>query len=230
MRRAFQNTGPVPERRRLLAGICTAAAHLALVGALLWLHAAPEPQEKAPQAVPMQVSLLPKPPGPADEKEAEAGGALAIALPEPPKVATPVITIATAPNTSDILSDSQLAGASRAGEGGGGGSGCDMARAAQQALRRDRLVNAAVADAGRQGKASMLWNGDWVRAGDQDGKGLAAVRQAILWEVGFSPEACRNQPMHGMVVLSLADGSTRFAIGAGEWRWSDLLGLRRASR
>jgi hypothetical protein len=29
------------------------------------------------------------------------------------------------------------------------------------------------------------------------------------------------------LLLSLADGSTRFAIGSGEWRWSDLLGLRR---
>jgi hypothetical protein len=29
-----------------------------------------------------------------------------------------------------------------------------------------------------------------------------------------------------MVVLSLADGRTRFAIGSGTWRWSDLLGLK----
>jgi hypothetical protein len=75
----------------------------------------------------------------------------------------------------------------------------------------------------------MLWNGDWVRTGGQEGKGLAVVRQAIIWEVGFAPEACRNARMRGMVLLSLADGSTRFAIGAGEWRWSDLLGLRSAA-
>ena len=33
--------------------------------------------------------------------------------------------------------------------------------------------------------------------------------------------------MHGTVVLSLADGGTRFAIGTNAWRWSDLLGLKR---
>jgi hypothetical protein len=32
--------------------------------------------------------------------------------------------------------------------------------------------------------------------------------------------------MHGLVLLSLAEGGTRFAIGSGDWRWSDLLGLR----
>ena len=72
----------------------------------------------------------------------------------------------------------------------------------------------------------MLWNGDWVQTGGQDGKGLSAAREAITWEVAFAPEACRHQRMHGVVLLSLADGSTRFAIGSGDWRWSDLLGLR----
>ena len=97
----------------------------------------------------------------------------------------------------------------------------------QQALRRDPLVHTAVSDANRVGKAIMVWNGDWVRSGGQDGKGLSAVREAIQWEVAFSPEACRNARMHGTLLLSLADGSTRFAIGSGEWRWADLLGLRR---
>jgi len=47
--------------------------------------------------------------------------------------------------------------------------------------------------------------------------------------VAFVPEACRNQRMHGLVLLSLEDGMTRFAIGTGEWKWSDLLGLRRTA-
>jgi hypothetical protein len=100
-----------------------------------------------------------------------------------------------------------------------------MARLVQKALRRDALVRKAVEDANRLGKATMLWNGDWVRSGIQDGKGLSAVRQAIMWEVGFAPQACRNQQMHGLVLLSMADGGTRFAIGSGDWRWSDLLGV-----
>jgi hypothetical protein len=144
----------------------------------------------------------------------------------------PILVKVTSPvpvDNSDILSEAQLAGAANAGEdgAGGGGGGCDTARAVQQALRTDPLVHNAVADAGRQGKAIMMWNGDWVRSGAQEGKGLSAVRQAIVWKVAFSSESCRNQPMHGTVVLSLADGGTRFAIGADAWRWSDLLGLKR---
>jgi hypothetical protein len=69
----------------------------------------------------------------------------------------------------------------------------------------------------------MVWNGDWVQGRGEDGKGLAAVREAILWEVGFAPAACRAQPVHGLVLLSM-NGATRLAVGAGDWRWSDLLG------
>jgi hypothetical protein len=134
----------------------------------------------------------------------------------------------TKPDNSDLLSASQLAGAAAVGEGSGGGGGgsCDLARAVQQALRRDPQVRAAVDEANRSGKAIMLWNGDWVRSGGQDGKGLAAAREAVMWEVGFAPQACRNQRMHGLLLMSLADGGTRFAIGTGDWRWSDLLGVR----
>jgi hypothetical protein len=93
-------------------------------------------------------------------------------------------------------------------------------------LQRDPLVREAVAGANRLGKAILLWNGDWVRSGGEDGKGLSAAREAVTWEVAYAPEACRNQRMHGLVLLSLGDGGTRMAIGSGDWRWSDLLGLR----
>jgi hypothetical protein len=70
-----------------------------------------------------------------------------------------------------------------------------------------------------------------VRHGVQEGAGLAAVREAIQWEVGFAPEACKDERVRGLVVISLADapGSARIALGAGDWRWTDLLG-RRARR
>jgi hypothetical protein len=96
----------------------------------------------------------------------------------------------------------------------------------QRALRRDPLVQSAVFDAHRAGKAIMVWNGDWVRSGEQDGKGLAAVREAIMWEVAFAPEACRKARVHGLVLLTLGDGATRLALGSGDWRWSDLLATR----
>jgi hypothetical protein len=228
--RPFGDTGRAPglRRTRVLALAFTVAAHLMVFTALFWLHAAPSSPQVEP--VPIQVSLeaLPTPPGPPNPAEIKDGGLPNLLQPVAPHLAAPTVVIASTPmpDTSDLLSDSQLAGAARAGEGGAGGSGCDMARAVQQALRRDPLVRAAVEDANRLGKAIMLWNGDWVRSGEQDGKGLSAVREAIMWEVAFAPEACRNQRVHGLVLLSLADGVTRFAIGSGDWRWSDLLGVR----
>jgi len=222
-------------RDRVAAWGFTAGVHLAVLAALLW------PRPGSPPATPEAVSELtiislanlPKPPGPPEPEKVQAPEI----APPPMERPTPMpilvkVTSPEPPDDSDILSESQLAGASSVGEdgaGGGGGGSCDMARAIQQALRKDPLVRTAVMEANRQGKAIMMWNGDWVRSGAQEGKGLSAVRQAIMWEVGFSPASCRNAPMHGTVLLSLADGGTRFAIGAGAWRWSDLLGLRKAA-
>jgi hypothetical protein len=233
-------------RSTLLAWGLSVATHLVVFTALFWPPAKPA-QESAP--IPVTLVQLPKPelppgpPGPPDAPKSVSPHWIA----QPPRHAalSPATTpaqVKTAiaepapdalPDTSDVLDDSQLAGAisadaeGGAGSGGGGGGGCDTARIVQQALRRDPLVRDAVEDAHRLGKAVMLWNGDWVRSGDQDGKGMSAVREAIIWELAFTPEACRNKPLHGVVLLSLADGSTRFAIGAGDWRWSDLLDLHR---
>ena len=108
-----------------------------------------------------------------------------------------------------------------------------MIRRLQAALRKDALVQAAVADAraAGSGKALLVWNGDWIRSNGQDGAGLAAVREAIMWEVGFAPEACRAEPVHGLVLISLTDGpgAARLVVGAGDWRWSDLLRPRRGA-
>ena len=87
-------------------------------------------------------------------------------------------------------------------------------------------MQAAVATSG--GKAIKVWDGDWVKSTGEDGKGLAAVREAIMWEIAFAPAACRAEPVHGLVLLSLKGtaGSSRLAVGLGEWRWSDLLRSR----
>ncbi len=230
----FGDMGQAPglKRSRLLAGTAAVTVHLAVFSALFWMHAGPRPAHVGP--TPADISMVelpkPKPPGPPDAAEAQAGVPLSFLQPTQPRVTAPVLTYAQTPDNSDLLSESQLAGAARAGEGGGGGGVCDMALLLQQALRRDPLVHTAVAESNRAGKAIMLWDGDWVRSGDQDGKGLSAVREAILWEVAFAPEACRNLRVHGLVLLSLADSGTRFAIGANDWRWSDLLGVRRTLR
>ena len=125
------------------------------------------------------------------------------------------------------INDGLLDGAATAGPGADGGKGCNMPGRLQAALRRDRLVRAAVAEVHR-GRALRVWNGDWVRHAGQEGAGLIAVREAILWEVAFAPEACRTEPMRGLVVLSLDDGpgAPRLVLGLGSWRWKDVLASR----
>ena len=229
-----------PRRRhRFLTGALVIAAHVGIFVLLLWPRAANPPTRNAPPPPPpLQMTLYdaPKPamPGP-PEPTLQQPAASAVPVPHIAVTArAPQESPIKVPDNSDILSNSQLAGAASVGDGqgggAGGGGGCDIARAVQQALRRDPMVRAAVEEAHRSGKAIMVWDGDWVRNGDQDGKGLSAVREAIMWEVGFSPAACRNTRMHGLVLLSLADGATRFAVGTGDWRWSDLLGVRSAVR
>jgi hypothetical protein len=109
------------------------------------------------------------------------------------------------------------------------GGECNMARRLQAALRRDALVRAAVVARGLSGPSAILvWNGGWVASPGEDGHGLAAVREAIVWEVAFAPPACRAGQVHGPVLFSISDGEaqTRIAVGAGDWRWSDLVSSR----
>ena len=51
------------------------------------------------------------------------------------------------------------------------------------------------------------------------------MREAILWEIAFAPETCRAKPVRGVILLSMSSspGGARLALGAGEWRWADLL-------
>jgi hypothetical protein len=246
--------GAAPDRRGpALAWGFSAAAHVLVFSALFWPHKAvpPLPETPAPIMVTVVEEPKPQPPGPADAPPGQAGLTPTPAPPAPIHVAAPapaprpvapakpvrVSEDAATPapdDMSDVMNESQLAGAASAdgagagGGGGGGGGDCNTARIVQQALQHDPLVRTAVGDAHRLGKSVMLWNGDWVRSGGQEGKGLSAVREAIIWELAFAPEACRNKRVHGLVLLSLADGNTRFAIGAGDWRWSDLLELSSA--
>jgi len=224
-------------RRRLLTAAFSLACHAGLLAALFLAHPPPLP---APEAEPIVVQLVdPRPPA-ATPAPGTAPAPPAAAQPPPPKNLarkTPA-----RPNVKPLpagegkaqdagveLSDAQLASAAPAG-GGGGGSGrpCDMARRLQAALRRDARVQAAVADARASGlgsKALFVWNGEWIRSSGQDGNGLAAVREAMMWEIGFAPEACRAEPVHGLVAFSLNDGpgGARLVVGSGDWHWTDLL-------
>lgn len=235
-------------RDRLPAVALSLGVHAAILAAILSLR--PNVTRLAVEPPVMAVALAPSPrpadtageaPSPAPAKASHATQPAAASpvkvhtapLPPPPEVKPIAAAKAVAPTPS--LSAAELAGAATAesgeaggggGEGSGGGGGsCNMVRRLQAALRRDALVQAAVRGPDTAGKAVKVWDGDWLQNGAQDGRGLAAVREAIIWEVAFAPAACRAQPMHGLVLLALADGpgATRLAMGGGAWRWSDLL-------
>jgi hypothetical protein len=224
----------------------SAGCHVAILLALLW--AQPQPaKEFDPRPVTVTLVAPPRPaplplapPAPARAAAAQPSPAKPspvkpppprrhVARSPPPDVEPLPATAREAPAAAwgPGLSAGQLAGASSADSGPPGGA-CDMARWLQRALRRDSLVQTAVAGAG--GKAIMVWNGDWVRNNSEDGRGLAAVREAIMWEVAFAPAACKAEPVHGLVLISLGarPGAARLAVGSGEWRWSDLLTARAA--
>jgi len=203
----------------------------------------PPPLEPTPIAVTLVEAPRVVPPPPAPTVITAKAGASSAAIPSPEPAPAPIVARRSpAPPQADSppaaasatrgqgvgLSDGELAGASSADAGdGAGGQACHMAQRVQAALRRDALVQAAVAEAGRDGetRAIMVWNGDWVQSQSQDGKGLAAVREAIMWEIAWAPQACRAERMRGLVLLSLSGGQgvPRLAVGAGDWRWSDLL-------
>jgi hypothetical protein len=221
-------------RRRPLTVALSLAGHLLVLLVLL----APRPDlPEATESSPIVVSLVrpppppepmveptpaPKPPEPAPAK-APARRTIFRAAPVPPDVAPLPAGDARTAQAGVELSDAQLAGAATAGSGRSGGD-CDMPAHLQGALRRNARVRAAAANA-HSGRPILVWNGDWVRRADQDGAGLAAVREVMQWEIAFAPEACRAEPVRGLVLLSLDDGpgAARLVVGSDRWRWSDLL-------
>lgn len=193
---------------------------------------APTPPAKSKPAPPKPEKLKPTPAKPPPRRLAK--------LTPPPEIETAPTGESAITMEMVEVSDGALVGATTAGSAGGSGSGdgagsgagaggdCNMPRRLQNALRKDRRVQAAVARAHR-GRALMVWNGGWVRYPGQEGDGLASVREAIMWEVGFAPDACRRLPVRGLVVISLGDGpgGGRIVLGNSHWRWTDLLHARR---
>jgi len=213
-------------------GGASLAAHGAVIAALLL---AP-PVTRVTEPDPVQVVVLAPVPPPEREPDLPKTPKPAPAPPRPPpptrvaarptKAAPQPASLTAGPPSlgegTDELSETEVAGA--AGVGAGGGTGCNMLARLQAALRRDARVREAVAQAGPD-KALLVWNGEWVRHGAQDGRGLAAVREAILWEVGFAPPACRAERVEGLVLVSLGEGAGggRLVLGRGAWRWADVL-------
>jgi hypothetical protein len=222
-------------RRRgglVAAGAASLAAHAVVLAAMVLGWTKPVvTAETHPIAITLVALRPPPPPPPAPSRKSPA-----------PKRPPPRFTARRSPPADDSTpiqpaafpspTATDLEGATEAGGGDGTGDGaggdCDMTRRVQSALRKDPLVRAAVADAERDGaggRTIWVWNGDWVRSNTEDGKGLAAVREAMMWEIAFAPAPCRSRPMRGLVLLAVSDapGAPRLAVGVGGWRWSDLL-------
>ena len=242
---AAQDRRPGRAWRRAIGGLFSIAGHVAVLLIALLLHKdPPKAEDSGPTVMASLVRSLEDAPAAAGPKEAQP----VTAVPRKTKSFVRKARVSREDDTLDadeepapVLSEAQIAAAATAesgggGEGGsgagGGGSGgpCNMVRFLQDKLRKDSRVRSAVAASGLGAKAMMVWNGDWVRSTGEDGKGLAALREAILWEVGFAPQACRAKPVHGLVMISLNDGpgSARIVVGAGDWRWSDLLEVKQA--
>lgn len=214
---------------------------------------APEPETTASPA-PAQKTARPNPAPQRRPPAVAAARPRPTPLRRPPEVEPLRVPPAPPGPPLPLLGAAEIAGALTAGAGPGGGSGdssggggqgglgagsgagsgagggrCDMVRWVQDAVRDDQAVRRAVIAASRDmdanGRAILVWNGDWLQSRDQAGKGLAGVRQAIALEVAFAPEACKRQPMTGLAVLKLEDrpGGAQLALGKGSWRWSDLL-------
>ncbi len=240
------------KRRRALAVGVSAGLHVAALVGVLTLHADPPREPRAP--VMAELGPFPRPlaqPEPTREKATPAPSVAPAAAgspsPAPPSPAPPVrarraverpapAPLATsgtdapeAQGAGDGVGEGEVAGAARAG--GGSGRGCDMVARLEAALRKDARVRAALSARAADGRAVRVWNGDWTESPGQEGRGLAAVREALLWEVGFAPEACRREPMRGLVLLSLGEGpgAGRVVLGAADWRWSDMLTPRGVS-
>lgn len=246
---------PTPVRRRrarvdgLVAGAVSLAAHAGLLLAILAVRIQP-PMMDEPDPIAVALYQPPPPPPEPPKLAPEPAGDPAPAKRSPPKlpVRSPKLVPpreveplpakpAPTPQVVAELGEADLIGAATAGSGSGaggagsgpGGGGCDMVRLLQDALRKNPRVRAAMMqvhpEAAAKGKAVLVWNGDWVQSPGQEGKGLAGVRELIMLEVAFAPKACRDDPMRGLVLISLADGpgAPRLALGSSRWNWSDLL-------
>ena len=209
------------------------------------LEPPPAPPAETPDPAPAPAAEAPPMPAaaqPAPKPVAPPPLRLRTPRTPPPSAPLPAAEPAPEPPGISLLDAGQIAGATRAGPPGGGGAGgsvaggdgsgsgggrCDMVRRLQDALSDDADIRASVLAAHRalsaNGRALLVWDGDWLQSRGEAGKGLAGLRQAIAVEIAFAPRACKEQPMRGLALIVLPDGP-RIAVGRSAWRWRDLTG------
>lgn len=209
---------PQPDPQPAAEGPAEAAAEAA---------PAPEPARAPTPAPRPPVAARPTPRPPPDVPTRPAAPEAALSVPDLPLIGGARLTGALRAGGGG---SGEGAGGGGPGGGGGGGS-CDMIGRLERALRDDaelrRAVAATLTARNAAGQAVLVWDGDWLQSPGQAGKGLAGIRQAVAVEVGFAPRACKDEQVRGLAVVSL-DGTAngpKVALGAGTWRWRDLLGI-----
>lgn len=242
VRSLWDDVGRGPRARGVKRALTISlAGHALLLLALFWTpHAKPRPPGE--DFVMVSVIAAPAPaPAPAAAARAKVKPAkkpvtkpVKAPVKPPHKAPSPIAAKAPAAPTAPELSEAQLAAATTARSGpgsgssaGAGGRACNMVQWLEAALRRDPEVQSAMAAAHR-GRPVLVWDRRWIRSQGEDGEGLAIVREAMMVHIAFAPAACKADPVRGLVLISLNDtpGAPRLALGAGDWRWTDLLGGR----
>lgn len=109
------------------------------------------------------------------------------------------------------------------------GETCQLTLWVQNALSNDLSVRAALSAIPRESRsianAIMLWNGGWVETRSVTAAQSRPIREAIVQGVAGAPLACRDETLHGPLLIAVPDrfGTTLLAVGSGVWKWSDLL-------
>ena len=163
----------------------------------------------------------------------------------PPKADAPAAPAPKVVSTSDRLavplpSLSELAIAPPNG-GTGTGQGCAMGAKVMAAITSDPLAMQALADLPAEARsdadAVMLWNGDWLGAGDRASAGAFApffpaptgpvevLKAVVVKTVTASSTECQMATLTGpqLIPISEQDRTTMLVIGSGVWAWASLL-------
>ncbi len=163
----------------------------------------------------------------------------------PPKADAPAAPAPKAVLSSDRLavplpSLSELAIAPPNG-GTGTGQGCAMGAKVMAAITSDPLAMQALADLPAEARsdadAVMLWNGDWLGAGDRASDiafapffpapagPVEVLKSVVVKAVEESSPECQMATAAGpqLIAIAEADRTTMLVIGSGIWTWASLL-------
>lgn len=226
--------------RRHLLILGSAIAHVAVVAALLL---SPAPSQAVAEVSAISVSLFD---GKALLPSARPPAAPSLAPPRRPPAFTEATLERPPPQPTDVepqyveVSDSEPqllerdplqdpVALSVEAAAAANGQACQLTSWLQAALEKDPQVQGALALIPRPTRsvanAVMIWDGGWVTPPHAASGGVGVLRMALLSGIKSAPAACQAQPIRGAELMTLTNGAdtTVLAIGAGEWRWSDLV-------